>query len=134
MTNETDQSGATSPPVFDPELLTRPAHLTGTGPAPVFAIERERLTFVLDGVTVHVKLDDLVKGAVIGHSPIALLLYAVVLKLHDVDLSLRKALKLSEDQIARVSTTLGPDEVIGAVVRHLKDLGLPIPGKGGSPS
>ncbi len=129
MTTETDRPGANGGEV-DPEVSPVP-HLTETGPTPVFAIERERLTFVLDGVTVHVKLDDLVKAAAVGHSPIALLLYAVVLKLHDVDLSLRKALKLSEDQVARISSTLGPDEVIGAVVRHLKEIGFPMPGRGG---
>lgn len=130
MTSENDGRGANG---GDPKssLEQAVAHLTETAPDPVLAIEGERLTFILDGLTVHVPLRDLLKAAAAGHGLMGLLLYAVVLKLHDVDNTMRRALKLSEDQIARVSSKLGPDEAIGAIVRHLKEMGFPMPGQGG---
>jgi len=55
------------------------------------------------------------------------LLYAIVVKLDGVESSLRQALQLSEDQIARVRTVAEPEKLIGMVGDLFRTLGVQPP-------
>ena len=109
--------------------------ITATEGAPCMAVDvrAHRLTFITEGVAVHLKLEDMCKVAVMEKNPLPVLLYGVILKLNDVDVSLRKAVAISERADAR-QTAVGEDpaavvgKIFGPIVDGLRDLGLQVPG------
>jgi hypothetical protein len=103
-------------------------HLTEAQPPPVLAIGREQLTFIGDGITARLTLSEILATAAESGNPIPALLYAVVLKLADIDQSLRRALTITESQVARAEAmTTDPGKLIGEIAKHLQGLGIPMP-------
>lgn len=103
-------------------------HFTSDRPPPVLAVGGKRLTFIGDTGTVHVTLDEMLKSVIVRKDPIPLLLYGIVLKLSDVDRSLRTALKLSEDQIERAQgMARNPAEMVAQIFERLKAAGFSLP-------
>lgn len=102
---------------------------------PTLCVGSDRLSFVAGDRVAHIKLEDLVNDAIAedgpGRGPVPLLLFGIVLKLADVDHSLRRALQLTEGQVER-SQQFGsdPSKLIKQVVASLREIGMKIPDVG----
>lgn len=108
--------------------------LTEDAPVPVLSIARNRLTLVADGFAMNIDLESVLKSAAEQKSPLLPLFYAMVLKLSDVDRSLRRIVEMSERQREQVSGSAhDPAKLVGEIFSALREQGLaPPPGFNGS--
>ena len=99
-------------------------------PTPALLISPESLTFAAGEVSTQLTLDQVMQAAVQSKNPIGLLLYGVILKVNDVDMSLRAIVDLGDAQRVRVEGMHSdPGKLIGEVVKALQGLGFPKPGE-----
>ena len=97
-------------------------------------VSRERLTFRARDQVVHIPLHELMDRG--DSAAVPLLLYALVLKLQDIDVSMRALAGVAQVSAARVEELQGggANQIIGDVVKGLREMGIfppPIPGAPG---
>lgn len=102
--------------------------LTESQDIPALVVSRDELAFTAHGKCVRIPLHTLMNGGNAG--AVGLLLYAVVLKLSDIDFSMRKLAEVAETQQGRIEhmTGGGAQGIVAAVVHHLGELGIFPPG------
>ena len=105
--------------------------LTAVEEVPPLHVSRERLTFRARDEVVHIPLHELMERG--DSAAVPLLLYALVLKLQDIDVSMRALAGVAMTQAARVEALQGggANQIIGDVVKGLREMGVfppPIPG------
>lgn len=95
-------------------------------PKPALSVARDKLTFVAGDRAASLPLLSLIRAGERGAT--GLLLYGVILKLSDIDASLRRLVGIAEGQAQRVevSRTEIPDAIDRAFA-HLRELGFPVP-------
>ncbi|MCP4868272.1 MAG: hypothetical protein GY898_06090 [Proteobacteria bacterium] len=98
---------------------------------PPLYVSRERLTFHAHGKVVHIPLDELMERG--DSAAVPLLLYGLVLKLQDIDASMRTLAGIATAQAERVQELQGggAQQIVGDVVKGLREMGVfppPIPG------
>jgi hypothetical protein len=97
-------------------------------PTPALLISPESLMFSAGDVSTNLTLDQVMQAAIASKNPVGLLLYGVILKVNDVDMSLRAIVNLGNAQRERVEgMTAEPGKLIGEVVTALQKLGFPDP-------
>ncbi len=99
-------------------------------PTPALLISPESLTFSAGDTSTNLTLDQVMQAAAQSKNPVGLLLYGVILKVNDVDKSLRAIVNLGNAQRQRVEgMTAEPGKLIAEVVTALQKLGFPTPGE-----
>jgi len=96
--------------------------LTENQEIPALVVSRDELQFNAHGVCMRIPLHTLMSKGDAG--AVGLLLYAVVLQLRDVNHSLHALATVAQAQQARVEgmTSGGAQQIVGDVIKHLKDL------------
>jgi hypothetical protein len=108
------------------EHLTQPE----PEPTPALLISPESLLFSAGDVSTNLTLAQVMQAAIASKNPVGLLLYGVILKVSDVDKSLRAIVRMGDAQRERVEgMTAEPGKLIDEVVTALQRLGFPVPGQ-----
>lgn len=116
------------------ERLEDPRNRPPAGEVPPVTVGREQLSFFAGGRLHHVRLEELTQlgdGAIVP-----LLLYGMLVKLHDVDCSLRRIASASEKSMERIEGATQASPIIADVIRQMRQAGLmppeaPIPERRG---
>lgn len=87
-------------------------------------VGRDRLTFSAGRRSVHVELEPLIKAGEPALVPT--LLYGIVLKLHDIDTSFRRALEMSAGAVARAEA-MQKGGALDTLVPLFERLGIDLP-------